>query len=107
MSEFSRMSLPGRLCLTLAAAMVLLPISAGSVPLRSIHYPEKQLIEMDFAVTSIAPPASLSTEVLYRQGQAQIELAFEDMKPAILFGGDVSCYVVWAVTSDGQAENLG
>jgi len=73
------MSLPGRLCLTLAAALVLLPVSAGSVPLRSIHYPEKQMIEMNFAVTSIAPPAVLTTEVLYRQGQAPIEVAFEVM----------------------------
>ena len=29
------------------------------------------------------------------------------MKPAILFGGDVTCYVLWAVTPDGTADNLG
>ena len=29
------------------------------------------------------------------------------MKPAVLFAGDVTCYVVWAVTRDGAAENLG
>jgi outer membrane protein OmpA-like peptidoglycan-associated protein len=29
------------------------------------------------------------------------------MKPAILFGGDVSTYVLWAITRDGDVENLG
>jgi len=29
------------------------------------------------------------------------------MKPAVLFAGDVTCYVVWAVSRDGVAENLG
>jgi outer membrane protein OmpA-like peptidoglycan-associated protein len=29
------------------------------------------------------------------------------MKPAILFGGNVTSYVVWAVTRDGSTENLG
>ncbi len=29
------------------------------------------------------------------------------MKPAILFGGDVTCYVLWAVTRDGTVENMG
>jgi outer membrane protein OmpA-like peptidoglycan-associated protein len=29
------------------------------------------------------------------------------MEPAILFGGDISSYVVWAITRDGAVENLG
>ena len=29
------------------------------------------------------------------------------MKPAILYGEDITCYVVWAVTRDGQIYNLG
>jgi outer membrane protein OmpA-like peptidoglycan-associated protein len=29
------------------------------------------------------------------------------MKPAVLFSGDVTCYVLWAVNRDGVPENLG
>ena len=95
------------LCLALASVVALLPANAGPIKLRSVHYPEKQQVQMDFAVTSIAPSAHLTTDILYRQGQARIELTFNKMKPAILFGGDVTCYVVWAVTRDGRTENLG
>ncbi len=46
-------------------------------------------------------------EVKYREGQADMNIRFRAMKPAILFGGDVTCYVLWAVTRDGTVENLG
>jgi outer membrane protein OmpA-like peptidoglycan-associated protein len=36
-----------------------------------------------------------------------MNIRFRSMKPAILFGGDVTCYVLWAVTRDGTVENLG
>ncbi len=44
-----------------------------------------------------------------KEGQAEIEVDYKDMKPAVLlFGGDITAYVVWAVSSkDGCAVNLG
>jgi outer membrane protein OmpA-like peptidoglycan-associated protein len=55
----------------------------------------------------MAPLANLLAEVRHREGQAEIQVKFRDMKPAILYGGDVTCYVVWAVNRDGTVENLG
>jgi len=89
----------------LAAALV--SIQARTVQLHSVQYPEKRPIELSFQATPIAPAAQLSADVYYRNGQAQIDLTFSDIKPAILFGGDVTCFVLWAVTRDGQVENLG
>ena len=88
--------------------LLALPVLAASpVELQSVQFPEKRDVQLTFHNTPIAPAAGVSAEVYYKQGQAKIELAFEGMKPAILFGGDVTCFVVWAVTRDGQAENLG
>ena len=81
--------------------------SAAAVELQSVEFPEKQPVHIWFATTDAAPTTRVTADVTYHKGQAKIDLTYDDMKPAILFGGDVSCYVLWAVTRDGQVENLG
>lgn len=95
------------LCLVGILAMALAPAGAAAVKLHGVQFPEKRPVELSFTATQIAPAARVTAEVTYRNGQARIEMVFADMKPAILFGGDVTCFVVWAVTRDGQVENLG
>jgi len=80
---------------------------AGDVVLQQVTFPERNQIEVSFARDPRAPEATVVAEVQYREGQANTDVKFRDMKPAILFGGDVTCYVLWAVTRDGTAENLG
>ena len=81
--------------------------AAEPVELQSVAFPEKRSVDLPIVNRPAAPAARLSAEVIHRQGQAKIEISFSKMKPAILFGGDVTCYVVWAITRDGNAENLG
>ena len=85
----------------------LLPASGSPLELRSVTFPERKTVSVPIVARPAAPKATLRAEVTHRKGQARIELFYESMKPAILFGGDVTCYVVWAVTRDGTAENLG
>jgi outer membrane protein OmpA-like peptidoglycan-associated protein len=80
---------------------------ATDLTLQQITFPERNQIEVTFARDSKAPEATLTAEVEFREGQASISLRYRDMKPAILFGGDVTCYVLWAVTPDGTTDNLG
>ncbi len=88
-------------------ALMLLSSPEGELTLYSVQFPEKRTVELDFSRMSGAPAAQVSAKIRYREGQAQIDLRIRDLKPAVLFGGDVSCYVLWAVTRDGSAENLG
>jgi len=80
---------------------------ALDVKLTAVQYPEKVDVDIPFTHTDRAPNGQLEAEVTYEQGQARIELQFKDMKAPVLFGGDVTAYVLWAVTRDGIAENLG
>ncbi len=82
-------------------------LAAAPVELQSVAFPEKRTIDLPIVNRPAAPAARLTAEVTHRQGQAKIQIGFSKMKPAILFGGDVTCYVVWAITRDGNAENLG
>ena len=80
---------------------------AAEVNLNAITFPEGKNVRFDLIPSDRAPRADVKGEVKYRDGQAQVEVEFDNLKPAVLFGGDVTCYVVWAVKADGTYENLG
>ena len=91
-----------------AAACMLAPAAmAASETLEAIDFPEGKSLDVSFQALRGAPQAKITGKVGFEQGQASIELKHESMKPAILYGGDVTCYVLWAVTRDGNASNLG
>ncbi len=104
MSQVSYKKMIPVVLLTLA---ITAPVVAKSVELNHVQFPEKKAVELTMDRTTAAPRANVWGEVVYKKGQAQIDLMFTDMKPAILYGGDITCYVLWAVTRDGDAENLG
>ena len=81
--------------------------SADEVRLQAISFPERKAVDVSLEARPGAPQAKLTARVTYREGRATGELSYDAMKPAILFGGDVTCYVLWAVTPEGVAENLG
>ncbi len=97
------------LFLTVAIVITILPgICEGTdVALYQVTYPERNEIEIEFVRDHRAPDATMIAEVEYHEGQAEMNIRFREMKPAILFHGDVTCYVLWAVTRDGTVENLG
>ncbi len=101
-----------RMKLTLVIAVVALLSTTGAVDakdqtLHSVQYPPNSSVKLDLAATTEAPAANLQAKVNLKQDQALVELSWADLKPAVLFGGDVTCYVLWAVTPGGFAKNLG
>jgi outer membrane protein OmpA-like peptidoglycan-associated protein len=97
----------------LIGAAVLATLTSGiavatEVNLSAVTFPENTTIDVPLGRTLATPNAAkFEAAVKFRQGQAKIEVSFKKMEPAILFGGDISSYVVWAVTRDGSVENLG
>ncbi len=84
------------------------PIMALEVPLNTVQFPEKRSVDVPFAATNRAPAgATLEAEVKATGAQARIELSFQHLQPAVLFGGQINSYVLWAVSRDGNTQNLG
>lgn len=98
-----------RIAAATVAALVWGSASIASTPsLNSVSYPEGQNVKLVFDKTSAAPEkASMSGSVKYAGGQAKISLSYSKMEPAVLFGGDIAAYVVWAVAKSAGPENLG
>ena len=80
---------------------------AESVELQAVLYPEGEKLKVAFETTDRAPKARLEADVSVESGQASIEVDWSKLEPALLFGGDINCWVVWVVTPDGLAVSLG
>jgi len=81
--------------------------SAASVKVTGVEFLPGKTVAIPFMAEENAPQAELSADVHFKHGQSQIKLDYRNLKPAVLYGGDVTSYVLWAVTSDGRAFNLG
>jgi outer membrane protein OmpA-like peptidoglycan-associated protein len=92
----------------LAACLFAGSAFAAEFNLSAITFPENTTVDVPMARTNATPnAATFAAAVKFSAGQARVKVAFRKMEPAILFGGDISSYVVWAVTRDGSVENLG
>ncbi len=81
--------------------------NATELTLNAVQYQTNSGVKLGFSATAKAPAAELGAKVNLKEGEALVDLSWSDLKPALLFGGDVSCYVLWAVTPGGFAKNLG
>jgi outer membrane protein OmpA-like peptidoglycan-associated protein len=99
--------IPSASAALVALCLAALPLKAADVPLAVIQFPERSGIDVTLGASSRVVPAEAEADVKYRDGQADVEIEAKKLPPAILFGGDVTAYVVWAVSRDAVAENLG
>jgi len=63
--------------------------------------------KVNFQGTSIAPTAKGTADVNSRLGHMEIKLDVKGLPPANTFGQEFLTYVLWAITPDGHAANLG
>ena len=63
--------------------------------------------KIDFRGTPLLPKARGEAKVESKQGYIEIEVEFDDLVPATKFGPEYLTYVMWAITPEGRATNLG
>jgi outer membrane protein OmpA-like peptidoglycan-associated protein len=62
---------------------------------------------IDFRGTPLLPEARGEAKVESKQGYIEIEVEFDDLQGATRFGPEYLTYVMWAITPEGRATNLG
>jgi outer membrane protein OmpA-like peptidoglycan-associated protein len=60
-----------------------------------------------FIGTPLMPEARGEAKVESKQGYIEIEVEFDDLQSATRFGPEFLTYVMWAITPEGRATNLG
>ena len=96
-----------RLTILVAGLALLASAAHGSMKLNFIEVPGDS-VTVGFTPAKGGPAFGLKAGLSYRHGQTRVEVHFSGKhQPAVLYGGDVTCYVLWAIEPDGTAENLG
>lgn len=63
--------------------------------------------KINFAGTALMPKARGEAKVESKKGYIEIEVEFKEMNVAQKYGPEYLTYVLWAVTPEGRAKNLG
>ena len=74
----------------------------------AINYrPRKGTTKIDFVGTALLPNAVGTAQVEGKKGYIAIDARFDKLEPATRFGQEYLTYVLWAITPEGRATNLG
>ena len=63
--------------------------------------------KVDFTGTDLMPTASGVAEINSKRGSISIEAEFGDLQKPTTFGNEYLTYVLWAISPEGRAVNLG
>ena len=75
---------------------------------KSINYRHRGgATTIDFKGTPLLAKARGEAKVESKQGYIEIEVEFDDLQSARKFGPEYLTYVMWAITPEGRATNLG
>jgi outer membrane protein OmpA-like peptidoglycan-associated protein len=62
---------------------------------------------VDFAGTALLPSADGKAKVRSKRGTLEVEAEFGNLQSPTSFGGEYLTYVLWAISPEGRAVNLG
>jgi outer membrane protein OmpA-like peptidoglycan-associated protein len=93
-------------------------MAAGSMPIyrvtvvarttKAINYNHRSgSTNIDFRGTALLPEARGEASVESKQGVIKIDARMERLQPAGRFGPEYLTYVMWAITPEGRATNIG
>ncbi|MFZ1086437.1 MAG: OmpA family protein [Terracidiphilus sp.] len=63
--------------------------------------------DVDFAGTALLPAADGKAKVRSKRGTMEVEAAFGNLQNPTTFGSEYLTYVLWAISPEGRAVNLG
>jgi outer membrane protein OmpA-like peptidoglycan-associated protein len=63
--------------------------------------------KLDFAGTDLMPAANGEAKIESKKGYIEIEVEFANLQTPTTFGGEYLTYILWAISPEGRAVNLG
>jgi outer membrane protein OmpA-like peptidoglycan-associated protein len=75
--------------------------------MKAINYRNASSSKVDMQGTQVMPSASGEAKVQSRTGRVEIDIKMSGLEPANKFGMEYLTYVLWAVSPQGRAVNLG
>ena len=83
-------------------------VNVVSRSVQAVNYQHRSgATKVNFAGTSLMPAATGEAKVESKKGYIEIEVEFANLTRPIAFGNEYLTYVMWAISPEGRAVNLG
>jgi outer membrane protein OmpA-like peptidoglycan-associated protein len=83
-------------------------VNVVSRSVKAMNYQHRSgATKVDFAGTDLMPGANGQAKVESKKGYIEIEVEFGNLAKPTSFGGEYLTYVLWAISPEGRAVNLG
>jgi outer membrane protein OmpA-like peptidoglycan-associated protein len=91
-----------------AGSMPIYRVTVVARTMKAINYNHRSgSTKIDFRGTALLPEARGEATVESKQGVIKIDARMEKLQPATKFGPEYLTYVMWAITPEGRATNVG
>jgi len=83
-------------------------VTVVSRSVQAVNYQHRSgATKLDFAGTNLMPSANGVAQVNSKRGAIEIEAEFGDLRNPTTFGSEYLTYILWAISPEGRAVNLG
>ena len=83
-------------------------VNVVSRSVQAVNYEHRSgASRLDFAGTNLMPSANGEAKVNSKRGSIEIDAEFGDLQKPTTFGNEYLTYVLWAISPEGRAVNLG
>jgi outer membrane protein OmpA-like peptidoglycan-associated protein len=83
-------------------------VTVISRSVRAVNYKNRSgATKLDFTGTDLMPRSSGEAKVEGKKGYTEIEVEFKDLDKPTAFGNEYLTYILWAISPEGRAVNLG
>ena len=83
-------------------------VTVVSRSVQAVNYKHRSgASKLDFAGTDLMPSASGQAKVESKKGYTEIEVEFGNLEKPTTFGNEYLTYILWAISPEGRAINLG
>jgi outer membrane protein OmpA-like peptidoglycan-associated protein len=83
-------------------------VNVISRTVQAVNYQHRSgATKLDFAGTDLMPSANGQAKVESKRGSIEIEVEFGNLQKPTTFGNEYLTYILWAISPEGRAVNLG
>ena len=83
-------------------------VNVVSRSVQAVNYKHRSgASKLDFAGTDLMPSANGQAKVESKRGSIEIDAEFGDLQRPTTFGNEYLTYILWAISPEGRAVNLG
>src|SRR5271166_526296 len=107
-SAFAQSNRPTTIAVEPTSPTPIFRVTVVSRNVQAVNYEHRSgASKLDFAGTDLMPSANGVAKVNSRRGSIEVDAEFGDLREPTTFGSEYLTYVLWAISPEGRAVNLG